>query len=232
MKKILALLVLSISVGAVAQEGERVLLNSKEVDVKSDRAILVRTSNTPDKVTVNFLVPMENSSCLEWRTQYNHRTCYRTQNNYADRQTNCRNVTRTIPGTPSTNNTPRGPRYNGTSGTSGTPPRIETIRVCDTVRVLVSSHSIPYDCSYNTTYCFQEGTDIRRESDKVKIKFKNLAPLGGTEEETFRFAARQRQQDGSNVVYDINILSTVGNKEYEVKSKGILGFDSYVIESK
>ena len=224
---LLAMLVLTVSVGAIAQEGQRVLLNSKEVSVNSDRAILVRTSQTPDKVTVTFQVPMASSVCLDTRTQYNRRICHRSENVYRTREV-CRNVTTT---TPSTSSTPRGPRYTG-NNPSGSNSTTTTRRVCTQERELVRVNTIPYDCSYTTTYCAQYGTDVRRESDKVKIKFKNLPNIGGSEEETFSFTAKQRQYDGTNVEYDINVLTTVENREYEVKEKGILGFDSYVIQSK
>ena len=227
MKTILAMLVLTVSVGAMAQQGERIILNSKEVSVNSDRAILVRTAQTPDKVEVTFQVPMANSFCADTRTQYNPRICHRNDNVYTTREV-CRNVTTT---TPSTSTTPRGPRYNGTNP-SGSNSTTTTRRVCTTERVLVTVRTIPYDCSYTTTYCARYATDVTRESDKVKIKFKDLPALGGSEEETFEISAQQRQRDGSNVVYDINVLTTVENREYEVKSKGILGFDSYVIQSK
>lgn len=227
MKKILALLVLSISVGAVAQE-QTVELNSSEVSVNSDRAILVRTSKTPDKVTVTFQVPMASSYCADPRTEYIPRTCHRTEQVYRTQEV-CRNVTTTTNNAPS--NTPRGPRYNNPNSTSsGT--TTTTRRVCTTERVYVGTRNIAYDCSYYNNYCARYGTDVNTESDKVKIKFKNLPAIGGSEQETFRVAAQQRTKDGTNVVYDINVLSTVENREYEVKSKGIFGVDSYVIQPK
>ena len=228
MKKILALLVLTVSVGANAQQEERVILNKKEVTVNSDRAVLVRTSQTPDKVTVTFKVPMASSYCADPRTEYIPRMCHRTENVYRTQEV-CRNVTTTTPGSAPTNNGPRGPRYNpGTS--SG--PVTTTRRVCTTERVYVGTRNVSYDCSYYNNYCARYGTDVNTESDTVKIKFKDLPSLGGSEEETFRVAAQQRTRDGANVVYDINVLTTAEGRDYEVKSKGILGFDSYVIQSK
>lgn len=227
MKNLLALLVLTVSASAVAQDGERVLLNSKEVNVNSDRAVLVLTSQTPDKVTVNFSVPMASSICTDMRTQYIQRTCFRNETYYTTREV-CRNVTTTVPGRPVSSSTPRGPRYNPPS----TPSTTTTRRVCSVERVAAPIRSIPYDCSFTSSQCVSWGTNVDRESDSVKLKFKNLPALGGSEEETFGIAAQQRQRDGSNVVYDINILTTVENRQYEVKSKGILGFDSYVIQAK
>jgi len=57
-----------------------------------------------------------------------------------------------------------------------------------------------------------------------------LPNLGGTEEDTFMVVASQRSIDGTNVVYSITPMQTVA--PYSVEKKGILGFDSYVIETK
>lgn len=224
MKHLLALLVLTVSVGAMAQQEERVVLNQKEVSVNSDRAILVRTAQTPDKVVVTFKVPMASSFCADSRTEYVRRTCNTTESVYRTQEV-CRNVTTTTPASTSTG--PRGPRYNPGTGAVTT-----TRRVCSIERVYAGTINRPYDCSYYNDYCVRYGTDVRTESDTVKIKFKDLPNLGGSEEETFRVAAQQRTQDGANVVYDINVLSTAEGRNYEVKSKGIFGIDSYVIESK
>ena len=215
MKKLITLLAITISVGAFAQE--RVVLRSKSVHVNDSRAILVRTAETPDKVEVTFEVPMASSVCLDPRIEYIRRTCYRTETVYQTRQV-CRNVTTTPAPRP---NTPTGPRYN---------PPTETRRVCTNERVYVGTRQIAYDCSYSRSWCAQYGTNVNTESDKVKIKFKDMPNLGGTEEDTFEVIAQQRSRDGENVVYDINPLQTV--VPYKVEKKGILGYDSYVIEPK
>ncbi len=217
MKKLLSLLALTLSVGAFAQE--RVVLTSKSTSIGTDSAIIVRTAATPDKVELTFQVPMANSICLESRVRVVPRTCSRTENVYSTRRV-CRDV---VVSTPTRPQGPTGPRYN---------PPTQTRRECHDERYVVSTRRIIYDCSYSESYCARYGTDVNRESDKVKIKFKDLPNLGGTEEETFKVVARQRSYDGENVVYDITPITTAEGREYEVKSKGILGFDSYVIQPK
>lgn len=224
MKHFFAFLILSVSVSAIAQE--TVLLNSKSISVNADQAILVRTSSTPDKVEVTFQVPMANTFCVESTVEYVHRICTRTEFLYRDVRV-CRDVVRTTPAPTSTS--PRGPRYNPGTGTTTTVTRTE--RVCTMERQNVGSRPVPYDCSYSRNLCLRYAQGTSFESDKVKIKFKNLPDLGGSEQETFRVAARQRTVDGSNVVYDITPLETSG-REYEVKSKGLFGIDSYVIQGK
>ncbi len=66
------------------------------------------------------------------------------------------------------------------------------------------------------------------EADKVKINFEKLPALGGSEEETFSVKAVQRRIDSENVIYTI----TSSTNGHLVIKKGILGYDSYVIELK
>ena len=66
------------------------------------------------------------------------------------------------------------------------------------------------------------------EADKVKINFEKLPALGGSEEETFSVKAVQRRIDSENVIYTI----TSSTNSHIVIKKGILGYDSYVIELK
>jgi hypothetical protein len=68
------------------------------------------------------------------------------------------------------------------------------------------------------------------EADKVKISFKKLPALGGSEEDSFKISSRQRSLNSENVVYEITALETVA--PYFVLPKGILGYDSYSIELK
>jgi len=215
MKFMTALLILASSLSSFAQE--RVELNKKTVSINSDNAIIVRTANTPKKVEIILQVPMANSYCAETRQQYYPRTCHRSETQYQTRRV-CRDV---VVSRPAPSNNPRGPRYN---------PPTQTRRECRDERVVVGTRRYAYDCSYYQSYCARYETGHRTESDKVKITFKNLPKLGGSEEDSFEIRARQRTYDGSNVVYDITPLETV--EDYEVQSKGILGFDSYVIKKK
>jgi hypothetical protein len=219
MKNFLALVVLVASMGAMAQTEITQVLDKKEIAIDSDRAILVRTAQTPNKVTVTFQVPMANSFCAEPRSEYVPRTCFRRENVYRTQQV-CRQVPVSTPAPTG----PRGGRYN--------PGQARTTTVCNYQQVYVGTVNRSYDCSYVNNYCARYATSVNRESDKVKIKFKNLPTLGGTEQETYSISAKQRTKDGSNVVYDIKVLTTAEGREYEVKKKGILGFDSYVIKQK
>lgn len=214
MKRLITLMALTLSVGAFAQE--RVVLTSKSASVNSDRAVLVRTAQTPDKVEITFQVPMANSVCEDYRTRIVPRMCV-----HEEPITRTRQVCENVPVPPSNPNAPRGPRYN--------PP---TRRVCKDVTERVGTRRVTRDCSYTESYCARYGTSVSTESDKVKIKFKNLPALGGSEEETFSVTAKQRSYDGANVEYDITPITTAEGRTYEVKKKGILGYDSYVIESK
>lgn len=209
MKLSIALLALTVSVASFAQD--RVIMNSKNVQVGTDSAVLVRTANTPKVVEVTFQVPMRNSYCAEPRTETVAYACNRTETFYVTERHCTREV---IP--PSNPNAPRGPNYN--------PP---TREVCRDVRV-ARTRTLRSTCYSTRSWCARYATDVSREADKVKIKFKNMPALGGTEEEAFRVSAQQRTTDASNVLYDI----VSEDDKYEVVKKGILGFDSYVIQPK
>lgn len=206
MKKLIALVALTFSVGAFAQE--RVVLTSSDVSVNASSAVLVRTSATPDKVEVTFKVPMADTVCR--RTEY--RTEMRTDGyhcGYADRVTGYTTRTVCVRRNPGNNQC----------------VRYETQRYPVVQRY-------PRTCPVTVSYCAEYGTATSYTTDKVKIKFKNLPNLGGTEEETFSVSAQQNGTDNTNVVYSIVPVKTVNDNAYEVKKKGILGFDSYVIEPK
>ena len=226
MKNLFALLVLSVSMEAMAQE--RVLLNSKSVKVESETATLVRTSKTPNTIEVTMKVPMINNVCVDPRSEYVQRICQNPVAEYREREV-CTNTTVQVPGTPASN--PRGPRYNNPGSTTTT--TTETRSSCHIERYPTGrTLYVPYDCSYTNYWCARHEEVVTPEYDKVKIKFKNLPFLGGSEEETFQVTADQRVEDGTNVDYKIVPVQTLGNREYEVVKKGILGFDSFQIQPK
>jgi hypothetical protein len=80
------------------------------------------------------------------------------------------------------------------------------------------------------SHCIEYKKVTTNEADKVKIHFKNLPLLGGSEEDTFSIKARQSRLDSENVVYAISTQESVS--PYVIKKKGILGYDSYSIEIK
>ena len=206
MKKFITLLALTLSLGAFAQE--RVVVNSSDVTVNQSTAILVRTAATPDKVEVTFRVPMTDNVCR--RTEY--RTEMRTDGyrcGYSERVTGY--TTRTV--------------CVRTNPHNGQCLRTETQRIPVVQRY-------PRTCPVQVSYCADYGPVTSYTSDKVKIKFKNLPNLGGTEEETFQVSAEQNGTGNTNVVYSIIPLKTINDRAYDVVKKGILGYDSYVIEPK
>lgn len=215
MKRLITLLAMTISMGAFAQE--RVVMNSGDVSVPSASAVIVRTSQTPDKVELVFTnIQLYANVCLE--TVYVRRTCSTTENVYRTREI-CKDVVTTPAPTPGR---PTGPNYH---------PPSTTRRVCTTERYYVGQRQVPYDCSFNE--CVRsENRPAGMANDKVKIKFKNLPNLGGNEEETFQVTASQNGADNSNIVYSISPLKTINDRVYEVNKKGIFGYDSYVIEPK
>lgn len=214
MKKLITLLTLTLSLGVFAQE--RVRLNSSEVNAPAASALLVRSSATPDKVEVRFNnIQVYANVCYERYVV--PRTCVRNEDIYQTRRV-CRDVVVTPTPAPGR---PTGPRYN--------PPR-QTRRECHNERYYAGTRQIRYDCSY--TECRYRTEPAGFANDKVKIKFKNLPNLGGNEEETFLVTATQNGADNSNIVYSITPVSTINDRAYEVVKKGILGYDSYVIQPK
>lgn len=179
---------------------ERVVLNAKEVRVNASEAILVRTSATPDDVKVNFEVPMGNSYCAETGIRQVSSICYRT-------------IYQRVASSVCTRRNP----YNNQC------LRTETRYTERPVRQ-------SYSCLVPSSYCVRYAVGTMTETDTVKIKFKKLPSLGGSEEETFLVRAQQKRLDSGNVVYDVIPQQTVG--EYEVKDKGFLGSDKFVIQPK
>jgi hypothetical protein len=82
----------------------------------------------------------------------------------------------------------------------------------------------------SSSRCVAHAKVTSNEADKVKISFKKLPTLGGSEEDSFRISTRQKSLNSENVVYEITVIQTVA--PYLVISKGILGYDSYSIEMK
>ena len=73
MKALISVIVMSISVGAFAQEP--VVLDSETILINSNEATLIRTSETPEKVTVLFKVAMTRNVCTKRRHTGKTRRC-------------------------------------------------------------------------------------------------------------------------------------------------------------
>ena len=182
------------SLSAVAQE--RVRLDAKEITINSSAAVVVRTNKTPKIVKINFLVPMEKSIC----ERYDSRLVLRTSGIDCGYDTS---YTRVRTGSICTRYT----RYG------------ECVLWVDTYGDHVTQH--PRTCMVPESYCAQYGTVINMKNDSMKIGFKALPSLGGSEIETFSINGRQKVYDGENVIYDIKPIKTLGN--YKVSQKKLLG---------
>jgi hypothetical protein len=202
MNKLISLITLCFCFSAFAQE--RVVLTSSKATVNGPEAILVRTAQTPEVVEVRFQVPMSGTVCHSYSTRFVTVTS----------AARCGTIDR-VNGYTTRNVCVRTNPHNG-----------QCLRT-ETQRIPVVSRQ-PRTCTVTESYCSSYGTVTSYESDTVKIKFKKLPALGGTEEDTFSVRARQRSHNGENVVYDITPIQTA--VPYEVKSKGFFGYDSYVIK--
>jgi hypothetical protein len=80
------------------------------------------------------------------------------------------------------------------------------------------------------SHCVSYAKITTYEADQLKLNFKNLPQLGGTEEDIFAVSARQRRLDSENVVYDISTVQSI--TPYEIIKKGILGYDSFTFKLK
>lgn len=204
MKFLISMVALFLPIISMAQD--RVLLTEKKITISNSEAIIIRNAQTPNVVKLNFLVPMSKSVC----EQYSMRTIMVTsgvQCSYDRIYAGQRRTTTCV-----------ATRPNG-----------------GCARTVTNSYpvyrTIPRTCAVQQSYCAEYGTITSMENDQVKIKFKNLSPLAGTEEETFKIKAEQKNYNGINVVYKIEILDTIGNN-YEVVDRGLFGFDSFIIRSK
>lgn len=200
MKKFLLIAVMAVC--SFAQAQDRVVMNGSRATVNADEVLLVRTSSTPDKVKIKLNVPMANSQCLRYDTRY----VIRTSGALCGYAVSERHIRERV--CVARDNRDRCIRYEN--------------------RVRVVRASTPRTCRVAERYCSDYGTVTHRELDQVTIKFKNAADLAAGEEETFVIRANQTRYGSSGVKFDIEPVSTQIN--YTVREKGILGFDSFVIE--
>ena len=207
MRHTIALVALVLSFNVFAQE--TVELNSKNVSINAPSAIVVRTNKTPDTVEIKFMVPMANAVCERYETRH----VLRTSAVYCGEDITTRRI---LIGKVCVRKNP----YNDECVNWQDQWRTEQIRR-------------PRTCMVPESYCARYGTSVSMESDKMKVKFKNLPALADSESETFEIKARQKTYDGESVIYDVTPLETL--REYKVKQKKILGLfkvDSYEISEK
>jgi len=205
MNKIFILTCLSLSISALATT-PKVELTSTEVNVNASSAVVVRSSKTPSIVELTFRVPMQNSVCERYETRHVLRTSgFDCGYDISVRYIRSRDCVKT-------NESGRCVQY----VESNREERIETPRTC----------MVP------ETYCAEYGTATTYEKNTMKINFKKLSPLGGSETETFKIEADQKSYGSARVDYIVKPLDTL--KEYKVKQKRVLWIklDSYIVEEK
>ncbi|HXH30470.1 MAG TPA: hypothetical protein VNJ01_06640 [Bacteriovoracaceae bacterium] len=97
-------------------------------------------------------------------------------------------------------------------------------------RRYLETYNYPRTCMVNRSYCVEYGTSTMTESDTMKLKFKDLPALGGSETDTFKIRANQKRVDSEGVLYDISPLQTL--VPYKVEKKKVLGLfnTTYVVE--
>jgi hypothetical protein len=201
----LTLVSLFFALTAFAQE--RVVLDRSDILVSSDSAVLVRTSETPDKINLRMTVPMSDSACLRTATRQIQITSASRCGTAPVRSATPRSVSYCVRRNPG----------NGACLRYETRYEYPVIHVARTCTVLES-------------YCAERGILTNQETDGVVIKFKNANSLPVGTEETFAIKAQQNHTDGTNVLYDLDILSA--QQEYEVNIGGFLGSDKITIKGK
>ena len=206
MKKTLGLLALIASMSSFAQDA--VVLNAREMKIDSDKAMIVRTNQSPKKVELKFLVPMSESVCVRHETRMVLRTSgHECGYDYFERRISAGSIcVRTNP-------------HNG-----------DCLRFEETYRI--ERHQRARTCHVPESFCAEYGTATRYERDSMTIEFKDLPALADSEKETFSVVAEQKDYDGINVVYKVSPIETL--RPYRVKQKKFLGIkrDAYVVEEK
>lgn len=182
---------------------ERILLNSKRINIDTDRAIIVRTSETPETVKLVLDVPMDYRVCTQYGTELRY-----GQDSSCGYVHSSRLVCRDVCVQTSAPN----------SGTC-----VRRARQCQN-----EAYSYMRSCHYPVTVCLSTGIRTTEAGDQVTIDFK-LAGLAQGETEEYQLTADQKYTDGDNVVFNLRSLT---NQSVEIKNIRILGLDRIVVKSK
>lgn len=199
MNKTLLLGLLFISNLAFGQE--KVLLNSKHISIDRDQAIIVRTSQTPEKVKIVMDIPMDHTVCTQYGTQYVY-----GQDPYCGYVHSTRLVCRDV----CVQTSPPG------SGTC-----VRRARQCQN-----EAYTYMRSCHYPVTVCVQRGVVTTEAGDQVTIEF-DLPKLADGETEEFQLIADQKYRDGSNVIFNLRQLTGTAR---DIKNIRVLGLDKIVVK--
>lgn len=199
MNKTLLLGLLFLSNLAFGQE--KVILNQKHISIDRAEAVIVRTSNTPEKVKIVMDVPMDHTVCTQYGTQMVY-----GQDPYCGYTTSVRTVCRDV-------------CVQTTAPGSGT--CVRRVRQCEN-----QPYTYMRSCHYPVTVCIQHGTVTTEAGDQVTIEF-DLPKLADGETEEFQLIADQKYRDGSNVIFNLRQLTGTTR---EIKNIRVLGLDKIIVK--
>ncbi len=180
---------------------KEVVLDRKDVSVGVESVVVIRTSQTPDKVKLELSVPFGETVCEQTQTvmvvQTSPACGYDTH--YVTRrecsvQTVCE-VTR-----------------NGACVSS---------RQVNSCRDVVSPITVTRTCALPETTCVHYGTAVDRQNVHVTLNFKNLDRLDAGKQELIRITGRQNHTDGSNDKFTASVL--MSDEKIDVVVRDILG---------
>ncbi len=207
MKRLLTIATLSLSLAALAQTAP-IELNAEKIEVRGDRATILRTNKTPETVELSFSIPLKVSVCERHET----RVVVRTSGIHCGYDL----IERRVPA--------------GRVCARTNPHNNECLRFEETYRIERVQRE--RTCPVPETYCAQYGTADSWMRDEMKIQFKDLPALGDSESDSFTVVARQKEYDSRKAIYDLSTLSTV--RDYKIRQKKVLFYkrDVFVVEEK
>lgn len=82
------------------------------------------------------------------------------------------------------------------------------------------------------SYCARHGTGTSYETDKMRIKFKNLPALADFEAGTFSIQATQKRYDSGSVVFEVKPLETLRENQINREKFLFLKEDTFVVSEK
>lgn len=185
---------------AFANDAE-VILNAKEVAANTTSVVIVRTAQTPQKVTLALEVPFARTVCLRTDTRQVYGadpSCgYDTEM-----------VSREVCSSHSVCET----------SLNGVCQRYRDVGNCHTVTEPVS---VMRSCYHSESFCAQYGTRTDTQTEKVLLSFKKLEKLEADRQQRFLITGRQNRHDGSNDKYSASVVYS--ERKVDIKITDFLG---------
>ena len=196
----ISLLVAILAAPSVFAAGNLVQLNSKEITIASDSAVVVRTSETPNKVKVKMDLPFGETVCEReaTRTVYGQDpSCGYGTSDQSVCHEECRGD---------------GDHDKDDHGHGGGDCHTECHM--EPVQYMLS-------CYYPETYCAEYGVETNTVQKRVTLKFRGLPKLAAGQTEEYELTGHQNRIDGTVGKYDM-VAKTPG-LNYEIISRNFLG---------